>query len=390
MVRRRKIGLIYEYNENWIGGTYYIQNLISALKQNDGPVIPELYIYTDNDEHFQQLKAATQYPFLYRGGLHFIKKFVGNRAAKKLSSLLLNKKPLSYFKKKLDFVFPAAHESWFHPGQPFIYWIPDFQEHYLPEFFSQEDLAERKSYQLALTKKAKYIIFSSRAVQDDFNTIYPGAKVSQFVLPFAVTHPQLENNVNYREKYALDIPYFICCNQFWKHKNHFKILDAVKILKEQGKEVHVVFTGKEQDYRNPLYFGEIKDTVQSFQIGSNVSFLGFINREDQLSLISSSLAVIQPSLFEGWSTVVEDAKSLKVNILASDLKVHREQLQGYPTALFFDPLSGASLAEQMNKLLDGPITKNLYDYNSSIAYFGKNFMTVINEIQPVNGLSKNP
>ena len=31
---------------------------------------------------------------------------------------------------------------------------------------------------------------------------------------------------------------------------------------------------------------------------------------DQLRLMKESLGVIQPSLFEGWSTVIEDAKAL--------------------------------------------------------------------------------
>jgi hypothetical protein len=38
-----------------------------------------------------------------------------------------------------------------------------------------------------------------------------------------------------------------------------------------------------------------------------------------------SLAVIQPSLFEGWSTVVEDARCLGKKIILSDLLVQVEQ-----------------------------------------------------------------
>ena len=38
-----------------------------------------------------------------------------------------------------------------------------------------------------------------------------------------------------------------------------------------------------------------------------------------------SVAVLQPSLFEGWSTTVEEAKSIGKTILLSDIPVHREQ-----------------------------------------------------------------
>jgi hypothetical protein len=36
--------------------------------------------------------------------------------------------------------------------------------------------------------------------------------------------------------------------------------------------------------------------------------------------MKNATAIMQPSLFEGWSTVIEDAKSLQVPVIASDLK----------------------------------------------------------------------
>jgi glycosyltransferase involved in cell wall biosynthesis len=376
MARRRKIGIIYDYNENWIGGTYYIQNLISALKTIAAPSIPKLYIYTEKDEHFKQLKSITKYPYLYRGGLSNAKSIFGNRIVNSIYHRILNKKPFIYLRKKLDVVFPARDETLFHPNQHFVYWIADFQEHYLPQFFPKKTIDERKGYQRSLLLYAKNIIFSSRAVQDDFNDIYPYSTLKQFVLPFAVTLPALKNATSNLEKYKINCPYFICCNQFWKHKNHFKVLEAIKILVDRGKAVHVVFTGKEHDDRNPEYFNEMNELVKALDIGANVSFLGFISREDQISLIASSTAIIQPSLFEGWSTVIEDGKSLKVNIIASELKVHIEQLKDYPSGLFFNPYDAEDLAEKMivASVLENKIS---FPYNESIKRFANNFMHII-------------
>ena len=58
----------------------------------------------------------------------------------------------------------------------------------------------------------------------------------------------------------------------------------------------------------------------------------------------ASIAVINPSLIEGWSTTVEEAKSLGVPLILSDIPVHREQNQ---EVMFFDPRSARSLAETM-------------------------------------------
>jgi glycosyltransferase involved in cell wall biosynthesis len=38
--------------------------------------------------------------------------------------------------------------------------------------------------------------------------------------------------------------------------------------------------------------------------------------------------IIQPSRFEGWSTVVQDAKALGRPLICSDIPVHREQAPG--------------------------------------------------------------
>jgi glycosyltransferase involved in cell wall biosynthesis len=46
-------------------------------------------------------------------------------------------------------------------------------------------------------------------------------------------------------------------------------------------------------------------------------------------------AVIQPSFFEGWSTVVEDAMAVNTPVIASSLDVNIEQLAD--KGLYFDP-----------------------------------------------------
>lgn len=375
---RKKVGIIYEYNENWIGGTYYIQNLISALNSaiSDADK-PTLYIYTEKDEYFEQLKNITHYPYLKRGS-YYAKRSILQRFINKTCKLLLNKEPYSYLNKEVDVVFPAINETMFRPSQKLIYWIPDFQEHYLPEFFDKNDIIVRKEYQKFILSKPNNLLFSSLAVQSDFNKIYPNSIVKQFVLPFAVSQPNKKNLKNCLSKYDITAPYFICCNQFWKHKNHITVLEAIKILKEKGENPYVVFTGKEQDHRHPDYFKQIKDTVLALGIESNVSFLGFIDRDDQLSLMNNSVAVIQPSLFEGWSTVVEDAKSLNASIIASDIEVHKEQLKTYAKSLFFSPNNIFMLSKNMSDLLKGDYAiENKYNYANAIKNFGNGFMKIV-------------
>jgi hypothetical protein len=52
--------------------------------------------------------------------------------------------------------------------------------------------------------------------------------------------------------------------------------------------------------------------------------------------------MLNPSLFEGWRTTVEEGKSLAVRMLLSDLAVHREQVDG--RGEFFDPHDPLAIA----------------------------------------------
>ena len=53
--------------------------------------------------------------------------------------------------------------------------------------------------------------------------------------------------------------------------------------------------------------------------------LGKSPYQDVQALTIESKALINPSLFEGWSTIVEEAKSLGKRIILSDINVHKEQ-----------------------------------------------------------------
>ena len=56
MVKRLKIGIIYSYDENWIGGTYYLNNLCAALGKIEKEKQPEIVVFTNSKETFLKLK----------------------------------------------------------------------------------------------------------------------------------------------------------------------------------------------------------------------------------------------------------------------------------------------------------------------------------------------
>jgi hypothetical protein len=90
--------------------------------------------------------------------------------------------------------------------------------------------------------------------------------------------------------------------------------------------------------------------------------------------------LINPSLYEGWSTTVEEGKIFNKKMILSHLKVHKEQCGN--KALYFDPKNELELFKKVIKLLKSknnyyPIKKIKKNYNKSRILFAKKYLKII-------------
>ncbi|MCK5840202.1 MAG: glycosyltransferase, partial [Bacteroidales bacterium] len=105
---------------------------------------------------------------------------------------------------------------------------------------------------------------------------------------------------------------------------------------------------------------------------------GLIPRGDQLLLMKYAKAIVQPSLFEGWSTVIEDAKSLQVPVIASNLPVNIEQLQEKGT--YFEPHDYSTLAKILDSYPGRNYNDKIYEeYEVRMKNAAYEFMKIFND-----------
>jgi len=384
MVERQRIALTFSYDEEWIAGTYYILNIIHALKLLDESEWPEVVIVSEERKNYEIVKKETAYP-----RLNFFK-FPATPPTYMSLERFINKLGLTFLRRKIinkspellqvDFVYPFHIGDYPIVPKKQVNWVPDFQEVHLPNLFSEEVIAQRKHRLEAIVCKGDWVVFSSKDSQNDFRTLHPNAEVSQFVLPFAVTHPDFdfENIQQLKDKHFLPERYYFAPNQFWAHKNHMVILKAIKCLKAKGLDVVVAFSGKENDHRNIEYTTQLKQFINEFDLTENVRFLGFLPRTEQLKLMQGALAIVQPSKFEGWSTVVEDAKAINQFLLLSNLRVHREQIQN--NVQFFEPEDYETLSSLMQMYWAVPPVIETLNYDTNKLEFGRNFLELVKAV----------
>lgn len=255
---------------------------------------------------------------------------------------------------------PGAVPDW-TAGVKTIGWIPDFQHVYLPQYYTEAERRNREDVFRSLAERADAVLLSSRTALAHFSAFAPGyvhkVRVVSFPSLFAFEPPCGDPSGSARH-YNLPEKFALVANQFWVHKNHEIVVKALSLLRRMGTRMPVVMTGLPADHRDPSNqrLSRLLQEVAKNDLGGQVTFLGEIPREDLIDLMRTAAMIIQPSRFEGWSTVVQDAKALGRPLLCSDIPVHREQS---PSAMGFFPCDEPEiladlLALHWNALDPGP------------------------------------
>ncbi|AFZ44905.1 glycosyl transferase group 1 [Halothece sp. PCC 7418] len=365
MTRKQRLAINVLGNRNWIGGIQYTKNLVLALAHLPSEVRNQYEIFLiGNKSEINTLKELEPYvDKIFFRETDFKAATLLNRLFWKILKIFNNQNnpQLDSFlnQQEIDFIYPYFSKDTQGKAYNSATWIYDFQHKYLPDFFSNAEIQRRDENFKKIAEYSNKVVFSSQTAKKDFDNFFPNSKAKTEVLSFKTVPFQnwyeLEPK-KVQEKYHLPQKFFLISNQFWQHKNHLVVLEAMKFLKLHSIEPIIVCTGHVNDYRKPEYIDQILELIHCSGLAHQVYLLGLIPRLDQIQLMRRSLAVIQPSLFEGWSTVIEDARCLGKPIIMSDLEVNLEQ--NPPNHKVFERNSpdklAPILADWWDKLKPGP------------------------------------
>ena len=352
MAPRISVAFANMFDATWLAGTQYLRNLLFAIKANDVPIDPVLRVTPDTPPAvYDMLNGLFERVIEYPRAMPHWARNLPQRPMRKLMSLL-SSEDAALRKHHVDAQFALLD-----PGRvsrvPTISWIPDFQYLHYPEYFSRQELDFRAKYYPDSARKAKLIVLSSQQVLNDFKNIAPDMAHKARILRFvAQVNPEVYEPDPHEisRHYCLPEKFFFLPNQFWQHKNHLLVIKALALARMNFPDITVVCSGGIYDHRNPGFFDEILQETARQGIQTNIRILGKLPRNHFWQLTRQSLAVIQPSLFEGWSTSVEEVKSLGKSIILSDIPVHREQ--NPPKVHYFNPNDPAELASVMQNLYE--------------------------------------
>ena len=376
-----KVGFIGAVSKEWMGGLNYFNNLLFAIDSLNNKEL-QIFVFvgkkTDEDikNMFKRYGTVIEDSIFDRKSF----KWFFSKIEKKIfkTNFLLEN-----ILKKYDIQILSHSSITKFKNIKTINWIPDFQHIHLPQMFSKKEIENRDKSFIQIIKESDVVVLSSFDALTDlknFSSEYQNkARVLQFVSQPNSRYFELNENDknNVLKKYDIKDDFFYMPNQFWKHKNHMTVFTAINELKKDGIQICVVCTGHLADYRNKTYIDEIKNFIKINNLEKNIKLLGLVEYEDVFALIKFSKAVINPSLFEGWSSTVEECKSVEKNMILSDLDVHKEQ---YPNATFFERNSVESLKNILKNYKKENIDSNIESLEIRTKKFADTYVSICKEV----------
>ena len=239
---------------------------------------------------------------------------------------------------------------------PSVLNLHDLQHLHFPENFRPSDIEARNYLYGLSTALADAVLVSSEFVRRDLieKMSVPAAKV--FSVP-VTWNPMVERGLasfsadDARRHYRLPANYALYPAQFWPHKNHARLVEALAIVRSRrpAADLKLVLTG----YRGHSGWPAVEKVIGERALQDHVLCLDYVPTEHLAGLYKASAFCVMPSTFEASSYPVIEAQVLGVPAMCSDVTSLPELMRG-GCGLLFDPRDPADIAAKMLRWIDDP------------------------------------
>jgi glycosyltransferase involved in cell wall biosynthesis len=345
---------------------------IQNYKSPDG--IEILTLWPSNNEFGLKADISLPSPRDYR--LEFLKSFftqLGHFLLKRESISLENCRSAAINKllreNEIDFLL-AIQPLGTPVDIPFITVSWDIS-HRITPYFSEVSgeghvLSSRDEVCKSVFSRAYLIVVGTERGKEEIRTAYGVNSERLKVLPLPVKRFNVDDTVG-RDH----LTFFYPAN-FWNHKNHILLLEAIKMVKEDsGLPVKLILTGTDKGN-----LGNIKRKISEFGLEENIQILGLVSRNEIELIYSKINALIFPSLIGPDNLPPLEGLSSGCRVAVSDIPGAREQLENHVD--YFSSSNPLELAELILKYISEP--PDTYEANLATREW-------ISELSPENYLN---
>ena len=257
-------------------------------------------------------------------------------------------------------IYPNPKSLSFEAEVPYIMAIPDMQHRLQPEFPEVSANGEWERREYCFRNGARYatlLLADSEVGKEDILNFYGPYGITPDrvkVLPFlpacylGVDVSETERQ-RVRKHYHLPERYLFYPAQFWPHKNHARIVQALGLLKqEHGLKIQFVFCGSYTGEIRERTFREVMSLSSHFGFEKQIHYLGYVPDADMSGLYAEAVALVMPTFFGPTNIPPLESWAFGRPVLSSDIRGIREQIGD--AGVLVDPRSVEAIAEGIFRL----------------------------------------
>jgi glycosyltransferase involved in cell wall biosynthesis len=268
-------------------------------------------------------------------------------------------------KHRLDCALSLNPGEW-SPILPNICTVLDLEHRrkpYFPELANHREWNHRERFYRRVLPRALTVIAGTTTGKAQIEHFYGVDQAAVRVIPFPTPSFALDEALIDAANGALpggvDGEFLFYPAQYWAHKNHFRLLKAVQILREvHGWQGQLVCCGSDKGNLNYL----IEQAVE-LRVAGQVRFLGFVKLSELIALYRHALALTFVSYFGPDNLPPLEAFALGCPVIASAIEGVEEQLG--QAALYAKPDSATEIVEAILRL------KNEHGLRDALVTAGK-------------------
>ena len=323
------------YGSKHTGIGRYTKNLILALAKKDRK---NSYVIFGSQEIKEEIESLKKFEFVKL-----------TTPIYSLAEQVIN--PFVFSRAKLDMLHvPHFNAPIFYPGK-LVITIHDLIKHistgkdsttHSTGIYWIKQLAYRFIVFVNI-HKAKVIITPSKFWQDylvnNYNLNFKKVHVTYEAVDKTLKSKKGQSPKNTLKKYNLDKPFIIYTGNLYPHKNINFLIKAVGVFNNSHKhQLTLAIACARSVFEKRL----TKD--------SDIRYLGYVPDNDLAMLYSQSLALVHPSLIEGFGLTGLEAMAAGLPVLSSDATCLPE-VYG-EAALYFDPYNQKSLILRLEQIME--------------------------------------
>lgn len=225
------------------------------------------------------------------------------------------------------------------PQTPAVLTVYDIVHHLYPQTMSCKHRMAYKIFFRAGLRRANQIIAISQGTADRLRQHF-GVPVHAIVKPQVGGnfHPPMPGEVQaVRGKYDIPPRYLLSVSTLEPRKNLGTLVRALVALAQSGQAqgLALVLVGQRGWKNSPL----LAQLATARQSGVTITELGYVPDADLPALYAAAVAVVMPSLYEGFGMPILEALHCGATVLASDTPETREA--GGQAAIYIAPTEHA-------------------------------------------------